>query len=67
MRCAAKIQGRVFSLYGISTIFCVLGVALAYAHLTQAIRAWVIYLAAIVIFGGISLIALGASRRHETT
>ena len=62
-----NVKTTVFSLYGISTIFCVLGVALAYAHLTQAIRAWVIYLAAIVIFGGISLIALGASRRHETT
>jgi UDP-GlcNAc:undecaprenyl-phosphate GlcNAc-1-phosphate transferase len=60
-----SVKLTVLSLYGISFIFCLLGVALAYAHITSTIRAWVIYLAAVIIFGGISLIALHAARRHE--
>jgi UDP-GlcNAc:undecaprenyl-phosphate GlcNAc-1-phosphate transferase len=60
------VKTTVFALYGISSIFCLLGIALAWAHLTQAIRAWVIYIVAIIIFGGISLVALRAARRHET-
>jgi UDP-GlcNAc:undecaprenyl-phosphate GlcNAc-1-phosphate transferase len=59
------VKFTVFSLYGISAIFCMLGVALAYAHISEAIRSWVIYLAAVLIFGGISLIALNAAKRHE--
>ncbi len=62
-----SVKVTVLSLYGISVIFCLLGVTLAYAHLTAAIRAWAIYLAAVIIFGGISLLALGAARRHEST
>ena len=60
-----SVKVTVTLLYGISAIFCMLGVALAYAHITDAIRSWVIYLAAIVIFGGISLLALNAAARHE--
>jgi UDP-GlcNAc:undecaprenyl-phosphate GlcNAc-1-phosphate transferase len=60
-----SVKLTVLSLYGISFIFCLLGVALAYAHITSTIRAWVIYLVAVIIFGGISLIALHAARRHE--
>jgi hypothetical protein len=60
-----SVKLTVLSLYGISFVFCLLGVALAYAHITSTIRAWVIYLAAVIIFGGISLIALHAARRHE--
>ena len=60
-----SVKVTVTLLYGISAIFCMLGVALAYAHIADAIRSWVIYLAAIVIFGGISLLALNAAARHE--
>jgi UDP-GlcNAc:undecaprenyl-phosphate GlcNAc-1-phosphate transferase len=60
-----SVKLTVLSLYGVSFIFCFLGVALAYAHTTSTIRAWVIYLVAVIIFGGISLIALHAARRHE--
>lgn len=63
----SSVKLTVFSLYGISSIFCILGVALAWAHITGAIRAWVIYIVAIIIFGGISLLALRAARRHEKT
>ena len=55
----------VMSLYGIAFIFCLLGVTLVYAHITDAIRAWFIYLVATLIFGGISLIALNAARHHD--
>ena len=61
-----SVKITVLSLYGISSIFCFLGVALAWAHITGAIRAWVIYLVAIIIFGGISLLFLQAARRHDT-
>ena len=61
-----SVKLTVLSLYGISFVFCILGVSLAYAHITEAIRSWVIYLAAILIFGGISFIALQAARRHES-
>jgi UDP-GlcNAc:undecaprenyl-phosphate GlcNAc-1-phosphate transferase len=61
-----SVKKTVLSLYGISSIFCFLGVALAWAHITGAIRAWVIYLVAIIIFGGISLLFLQAARRHDT-
>ncbi|MBC8200790.1 MAG: undecaprenyl/decaprenyl-phosphate alpha-N-acetylglucosaminyl 1-phosphate transferase [Planctomycetes bacterium] len=60
-----SVKLTVLSLYGISMIFCMLGVALVYAHITESIRAWVIYLVATIIFGGISLLALHAARRHE--
>jgi UDP-GlcNAc:undecaprenyl-phosphate GlcNAc-1-phosphate transferase len=62
-----SVKLTVLLLYGISFIFCLLGVALVYAHITDAIRAWVIYLVAIIIFGGISLLALNAAKRHEAT
>jgi UDP-GlcNAc:undecaprenyl-phosphate GlcNAc-1-phosphate transferase len=61
-----SVKLTVLSLYGMSFVFCILGVSLAYAHITEAIRSWVIYLAAILIFGGISFIALQAARRHES-
>jgi UDP-GlcNAc:undecaprenyl-phosphate/decaprenyl-phosphate GlcNAc-1-phosphate transferase len=60
-----SVKMTVFALYGISSVFCLLGVALAYAHITEAIRSWVIYLAAVIVFGGISLIAINAAHRHE--
>ncbi len=60
-----SVKKTVLSLYCVSLVFCFLGVALVLAHITGAIRAWVIYLVALIIFGGISLLALRAARRHE--
>ena len=62
-----SVKLTVLSLYGISFVFCILGVSLAYAHITEAIRSWGIYLVAMLIFGGISFIALQAARKHEAT
>jgi UDP-GlcNAc:undecaprenyl-phosphate/decaprenyl-phosphate GlcNAc-1-phosphate transferase len=62
-----SVKLTVLTLYGISFVFCILGVTLAYAHITEAIRSWVIYLVATLIFGGISFIALQAARKHEAT
>ena len=62
-----SVKKTVFVLYFIAAIFCLLGGVLAWAHITGAIRAWVIYLVAIFIFGGISLIALRAAQKHENS
>ena len=60
------VKTTVLSLYGISSVFCLLGVVLVWAHISEAIRSWVIYVVAMVIFGGISMLALRAARQHET-
>ncbi len=60
-----SVRKTVLSLYAISFVFCALGVSLVWAHMTEAIGAWVIYLAAIIIFGGISLLSLRAAKKHE--
>ena len=64
-RKTGSVKKTVLLLYVVSFVFCVLGVALAWAHITEAIRSWVIYLVAVVIFGGISLLALNAAKKHE--
>lgn len=62
-----SVKLTVLALYGISFVFCILGVSLAYAHISETIRSWVIYLVAVLIFGGISFVALQAARKHEAT
>jgi UDP-GlcNAc:undecaprenyl-phosphate GlcNAc-1-phosphate transferase len=64
-RTIGSVKLTVLALYGISFVFCLLGVLLAYAHITDVIGAWVIYLIAISIFGGISFFALQKARKHE--
>ena len=64
-RTIGSVKLTVLALYGISFVFCLLGVLLAYAHITDIIGAWVIYLIAISIFGGISFFALQKARKHE--
>ncbi|HIN09305.1 MAG TPA: undecaprenyl/decaprenyl-phosphate alpha-N-acetylglucosaminyl 1-phosphate transferase [Phycisphaerales bacterium] len=61
------VKKTVFVLYGISTVFCFLGVTLAWAHIAEEIRALVIYIVAFLIFGGICLLALRAARHHEAS
>ena len=60
-----NVKVTVLLLYGLATLFSILGVALAWGHITGQIRAMVIYIVAGVIFGGICLIALNAARKHE--
>lgn len=64
-RKSKSVKKTVLLLYLLSTLFCLLGVALAWGHITEQFRAIVIYIVAGVIFGGISLIALNAARKHE--
>jgi len=59
------VKRTVFVLYGISAIFCFLGVQLAWGHITGEIRAWVIYLVAGALFGGICIIGLREAKRYE--
>jgi len=60
-----RVKRTVLTLYGISSLFCILGVLLAWEHVTGSIGAWLIYLAAILIFGGICSISLHASRKYQ--
>ena len=60
-----SVKKTVFALYGVSSLFCLLGVLLVLAHTTRIVGAWLIYLIAIMIFGGISFVALKAARKHE--
>ncbi len=60
-----SVKLTVLTLYGVSFLFCVLGVSLAWAHITGAIGAWIIYLVAILIFGGICSISLHAAHKHQ--
>ena len=59
------VKKTISILYFISTVFCILGVSLAWAHFAEGIRALIIYIVACVIFGGISILALRAARQHE--
>lgn len=64
-RKVVSVKKTVSILYIISTVFCILGVSLAWAHFSEVIRARVIYIVACLIFGGISMMALRAARHHE--
>ena len=64
-RKVVSVKKTVSILYFISTVFCILGVSLAWAHISEVIRARAIYFVACVIFGGISILALRAARHHE--
>jgi UDP-GlcNAc:undecaprenyl-phosphate GlcNAc-1-phosphate transferase len=59
------VKKTVSILYFISTVFCILGVSLAWAHIADFVPGLVIYIIACVIFGGISILALRAARHHE--
>jgi UDP-GlcNAc:undecaprenyl-phosphate GlcNAc-1-phosphate transferase len=65
MRRLVNVKLTVLALYGISSLFCLLGVALAWAHITGAVGGWAIYLAAIIIFGGICSISFRAAHKHH--
>ena len=60
-----NVKLTVLALYGISSLFCLLGVALAWAHITGAVGGWAIYLAAIVVFGGICSISFRSAHKHH--
>ena len=61
----SSVKKTVSILYGVSIVFCILGVSLAWAHFAEEIRGMVIYIVACVIFGGISILAVRAARQHD--
>ncbi len=60
-----NVKLTVLTLYVVSVIFCLLGVALVWAHTTGAVGAWAIYLVAIIVFGGICLVSFRAAHKHH--
>ena len=59
------VKRAVFALYGMSGVFAVVGVALAWAQLTGHMRAWIIYAIATVLFGSIGYKAIKSARKFE--
>ncbi len=60
-----NVKKSVFALYGMSAIFAIVGIALAWAQLTGHIRAWIIYIIASVMFCAIGYVAIRAARKFE--
>lgn len=59
------VKGAVIALYGMSGVFAVVGVALAWGQLTGHMRAWIIYAIAITMFGTIGIRAIKSARKFE--
>ncbi len=60
-----SVKKAVFALYGMSTLFAVVGVALAWVQVTGQVRAWIIYVIATLMFGLIGMKAIKSARRFE--
>lgn len=65
MRKYGSVKKAVFALYGMSFIFALIGVALAWIQLTTQVRAWIIYLIAALMFGLIGMKAIKSARKFE--
>ena len=59
------VKRAVFALYGMSCMFAIVGIALAWAQLTGHIRAWIIYIIASVMFCAIGFVAIRLARKFE--
>jgi len=66
-RALGSVQRAVFAMYGITTVFAVVGVTLAALVLPQGegLRVRVVYAIAMVLFGFIGVIAVKAARRER--
>jgi len=64
-RAMGGVRRAVFTLYGLSFMFAVLGVSLAALVIKTHLRVRAIYAIAIVIFGFVGVIAVKAARRHQ--
>ena len=60
-----SVKRTVFTLYGLSSLFAIVGVALAWGQLTGQIRAWIIYIIAAMMFGAIGYKAIKSARRFK--
>ncbi len=58
-----SVKKAVVALYGMSTLFAIVGVALAWVQVTGQVRAWIIYVIAAIMFGLIGMKAIKSARR----
>ena len=65
MRKYGSVKKSVFALYGMSFMFALVGVALAWVQLTGQVRAWFIYVIAVLMFGLIGMKAIKSARKFE--
>ena len=65
VRALGGVKRAVLSLYGISIIFAVVGVSLAYLNMHTTIRVRVVYAIALVLFGSIGAVAFKSARHVE--
>ena len=64
-RALGGVQRAVFAMYGIATVFAVVGVTLAALVMMTALRVRVVYAIAMVMFGFIGVIAVKTARRER--
>jgi cytochrome c biogenesis protein CcdA len=64
-RSLGGVKRAVLALYGISGLFAVLGVTLAWLVMETQLRVRVIYVIAIVLFSFVGVIAVKAARRQQ--
>lgn len=66
-RTMGSVKGAVIALYGVVTIFTILGVTIAALRIYGLIRVQIIYAVAIVLFGSIAAMAIKSARRQQWT
>ena len=65
MRKYGSVKKAVFVLYGMSSLFALVGVVLAWVQITGQLRAWIIYVIAAVIFGFIGMKAMKSAKNFK--
>ena len=65
MRKYGSVKKAVFALYGMSSMFALIGVALAWVHSTGQVRAWFIYVIAALMFGLMGMKVIKSARKLE--
>ncbi len=64
-RALGSVQRAVFAMYGITTVFAVVGVTLAALVLITELRVRVVYAVSLVMFGFIGAMAVKTARRER--
>jgi UDP-GlcNAc:undecaprenyl-phosphate GlcNAc-1-phosphate transferase len=65
MKKYGSVKKAVFVLYGMSALFAIVGVTLAWVHLSVEVGAWFIYVIAALMFGFIGIKAIRYARKFE--
>jgi UDP-GlcNAc:undecaprenyl-phosphate GlcNAc-1-phosphate transferase len=65
MKKYGSVKKAVFVLYGMSALFAIVGVTLAWVHLSVEVGAWFIYVIAALMFGLIGMKAIKSARKFE--